>query len=109
MTDTEEKTMKNSMAMPMQDLMESEMTAMPKKMNITLEQAVNGCFKNYKIELESKLSKAKEEFADAVREDDNWTERNNKDKACSVIEGQLEIINECKMSLLNILTPFMSV
>ena len=71
-----------------------EMEAMPKPANVVSECAIIGLIKNYIIEQKIKLKDAKEEFADAVRMDDNWTERNNKDKVCSVIEGKIDILED---------------
>ncbi len=82
-----------------------EMEANSKPANIVSECAIIGLIKNYKIEQQMKLKDAKEEFADAVRMDDNWTERNNKDKACSVIEGKIEILEDLQNDFECMFTP----
>ena len=82
-----------------------EMEAPSKPANVVSECAIIGLIKNYIIEQKMKLKDAKEEFADAVRMDDNWTERNNKDKACSVIEGKIEILEELQKDFECMFTP----
>ena len=82
-----------------------EMEATSKPANIVSECAIIGLIKNYIIEQKMKLKDAKEEFADAVRMDDNWTERNNKDKACSVIEGKIEILEDLQNDFECMFTP----
>ena len=91
----------------MDDSMMGEMDATPKKMTEMPECAIIGLIKNHKIELKMELKDAKEAFADAVREDENWTDRNNKEKACSVIEGKIEILNQLQKNFEDMFTPKM--
>ena len=96
MMQTEEKTMK--MSMPMQDSMnesmDSEMNATPKKMSNMPECAVIGLIKKQMIVLEEDLREAKLRYADVALEKENWSGKYEREMDCKVIEGQMKILSK---------------
>ena len=111
MMQTEEKTME--MSMPMQDSkensinesMDSEMTATPKRMNEMPECAVIGLIKNQLLILEDDLREAKLRYADVALEKENWSGKYEREMDCKVIEGQMRILNKLEEDFECMFTP----
>ena len=107
MMQTEEKTME--MSMPMQDTMnesmDSEMTATPKRMNEMPECVVIGLIKNQLLILEDDLREAKLRYADVALEKENWSGKYEREMDCKVIEGQMRILNKLEKDFECMFTP----
>lgn len=107
MMQTEEKTME--MSMPMQDTMnesmDSEMNATPKKVDNMPECAVIGLIKNQMIVLEEDLREAKLRYADVALEKENWSGKYEREMDCKVIEGQMRILNKLEKDFECMFTP----
>ena len=111
MMQTEEKTM--DMSMPMQDSkensmnesMDSEMTATPKRMNEMPECVVIGLIKNQLLILEDDLREAKLRYADVALEKENWSGKYEREMDCKVIEGQMRILNKLEKDFECMFTP----
>ena len=107
MMQTEEKTME--MSMPMQDTMnesmDSEMNATPKKMDNMPECAVIGLIKNQMLVLEDDLREAKLRYADVALEKDNWSGKYEREVDCKVIEGQMAILSKLENDFECMFTP----
>lgn len=105
MMQTEEKTMEMPMADSMNESMDSEMDATPKKSNSMPECAVIGLIKNQMIVLEEDLREAKLRYADVALEKENWSGKYEREMDCKVIEGQMRILNKLEKDFECMFTP----
>jgi len=101
MMQTEETTME----MPMEESMDSEMNATPKKMDNMPECAVIGLIKNQMIVLEEDLREAKLRYADVALEKENWSGKYEREMDCKVIEGQMRILSKLEKDFECMFTP----
>lgn len=108
---TEEKTMEMSMSTQdkmensMNESMDSEMNATPKKMDTMPECAVIGLIKNQILVLEEDLREAKLRYADVALEKDNWSGKYERELDCKVFEGQIAILAKLQMDFECMFTP----
>lgn len=105
MMQTEEKTMEMPMANSMNESMDSEMNAIPKKIDDMSECAVIGLIKNQILVLEDDLREAKLKYADVALEKENWSGKYERELDCKVIEGQMKILSKLEKDFECMFTP----